>query len=79
MTKPDGDGLGEHARQMQAAQPWINAVWKLLGATVVGVGGGFLVERFLPVKPWGVVIGSVLGISLGFYAFIREAMRLGKR
>ncbi|NNC08805.1 F0F1 ATP synthase assembly protein I, partial [Corallococcus exiguus] len=34
-----GSELGETARQMRAAEPYISAVWKLVGGAVVGVLG----------------------------------------
>jgi ATP synthase protein I len=77
---PDDSGLGSTARQMQAAQPWIAAAWKLIGGAVVGMLGGLGVDRWFPaVKPWGTVVLSLTGISVGFYALIREVMRMGKK
>ena len=80
MAGPDDKNaeLSPMARQMRAAQPWISAVWKFVGGCVVGVVGGLLVDRYLGWKPWGLISLSVLGISVGFYAFIRESLRLGK-
>jgi ATP synthase protein I len=73
-----GDELSPAARQMRAASPYLSAVWKLIGGAVVGVGGGMLLDRWLGTQPWGMVGFSTLGIVVGFYAFIREMMRLGK-
>jgi len=76
---PDKDAeLSEMARQMRAAQPWIGAVWKMIGGCVVGVLGGILMDRYLGTTPWGLVGLSVLGICVGFYAFIKTALRLGR-
>lgn len=73
-----GDGLSPVARQMRAAQPWIGAVWKLMGGCAVGVIGGLWMDRRLGTGPWGLLGLSLVGISVGFYAFIRAALRLGK-
>ncbi len=70
--------LSSMARQMRAAQPWVGAVWKMIGGCVVGVLGGMWVDRQFGTTPWGLVGLSVLGIVVGFYAFIRTALRLGK-
>ncbi len=74
-----GSELGNPARQMQAAMPYISAVWKMVGGAVVGVLGGLLMDRWLGTKPWGLVGLSVLGICVGFYGFLHEMTRLGKK
>jgi ATP synthase protein I len=77
--KPEGSELGDTARQMQAAAPYISAVWKMVGGAVVGVLGGYLMDRWLGTTPWGLVGLSVVGICVGFYGFIHEMTRLGKK
>ncbi|AGC41780.1 ATP synthase protein i [Myxococcus stipitatus DSM 14675] len=77
--KSDGSELGTTARQMRAAQPYINAVWKLVGGAVVGVLGGYWLDRKLGSGPWLLVGLSFLGICVGFYGFLREMARLGRR
>ena len=71
--------LSSTARQMRAAQPYIAAVWKLVGGAVVGVLGGYFLDRGLGTTPWLLVSLSALGIGVGFYAFIREMLRLGAK
>lgn len=73
------EGLGSLARGMRAAEPWISAVWKLLGGAVVGVLGGYWMDKELGTGPWGTVGLSALGIVVGFYGFIRDALRLGRK
>lgn len=75
----DGSELSPTARQMRAAQPYIAAVWKLVGGAVVGVLGGRWVDRWLGTEPWALVALSVVGITAGFYGFLRDMARLGKR
>ncbi len=77
--KKGDDGLGDTARQMQAAQPYLGAVWKLVGGGVTGVLGGYLLDRWLGTAPWILVALSTAGIGVGFYGFIREMTRLGRR
>jgi ATP synthase protein I len=64
---------------MRAAQPYISAVWKLVGGAVFGVGAGYYLDRWLGTSPWIMVGLSTAGISVGFYAFIKEMLRLGKK
>ena len=75
----DGDGLSNTARAMRGAQPYLAAVWKLVGGAAVGVIGGMLLDRWLGWTPWGLVGLSVVGICVGFYGFIHDMLRLDKR
>ncbi|MBJ6760363.1 AtpZ/AtpI family protein [Myxococcaceae bacterium JPH2] len=77
--RPDDRELGETARQMRAAEPYISAVWKLVGGAVVGVLGGWGLDRWLGTAPWMLLGLSLVGICVGFYGFLREMARLGKR
>lgn len=75
----EGGGLSETARQMRAAEPYIAAVWKLVGGAVVGVLGGYFLDKWLGTSPWFLLGLSLVGISVGFYGFLHEMTRLGKR
>lgn len=75
----DGSELSETARQMRAAMPYVGAVWKLVGGAVVGVGGGYLLDRWLGTSPWLMLGLSLLGIGVGFYGFLHEMTRLSRR
>lgn len=76
---PEDDGLSPLARGMRNAQPYINAVWKLVGGAAVGVLAGIYLDRWLKTTPWMLLGMSTVGISAGFYGFIRETLRLGKK
>ena len=75
----DEDGLSQTAREMRQAQPYLAAVWKLVGGAVVGVIGGYFLDKWMGWKPWGMVGFSVVGIGAGFYGFIHDMLKLGKR
>jgi ATP synthase protein I len=82
MPPPDSqndDGLSATARGMRQAQPYVNAVWKLVGGAVFGVLAGYFLDRWLRTTPWILVGLSTLGIGVGFYAFIRDMLRMGKK
>jgi ATP synthase protein I len=64
---------------MRSAEPYLAAVWKMVGGAVVGVGGGYLLDRWLGTTPWFLLGLSVIGISVGFYAFIHTMLRMAKR
>jgi ATP synthase protein I len=75
---PDEE-LSNAAKQMRAAEPYISAVWKLVGGAVVGVLGGYWLDGWLGTRPWMMVALSLVGIAVGFYAFLRAMLRLAKR
>jgi ATP synthase protein I len=77
--EPEGSELSPAARQMREATPYISAVWKMVGGAVVGVLGGYLLDRWLGTTPWLLVGLSVVGIVVGFYGFLRDMTRLGKK
>lgn len=74
-----GSELSETAREMQAAQPYIAAVWKLVGGAVVGVLGGYFLDKWLGTGPWLLLGLSLVGIGVGFYGFLHEMTRLSRR
>jgi ATP synthase protein I len=71
-------GLGESAKAMQGALPWFGAVWKFVGGAVVGVLGGYWLDRWLGWTPWGMVALATVGIGVGFYGFIHDVTKLQK-
>ena len=73
----EDDGLSRIAKQMRAAEPWLGAVWKLVGGCAVGVLMGLGLDKWVGTGPWGLVGLSVVGIAVGFYAFVRDALRMG--
>ena len=75
----DGSELSDTARRMREAQPYIGAVWKLVGGAVVGVLGGYFLDKWLGTGPWLLLGLSLVGIGVGFYGFLHEMTRLGKK
>ncbi|MFZ5468657.1 MAG: AtpZ/AtpI family protein [Myxococcota bacterium] len=67
------------ARLMRAASPYLSAVWRLVGGAVFGVLAGYWLDKWLGTTPWLLVALSTVGISVGFYAFIRSMLLLGKK
>lgn len=57
---------------------WVRQVGVLSGvgltlvmATVLGLGGGMLLDRWLGTSPWLMLIGLLLGIAAGFVNLFR--------
>jgi ATP synthase protein I len=45
----------------------------------LGTLGGFFLDRRFGTKPWLLVVGAVLGVSAGFYSFIRAVIAQDKK
>jgi len=73
--KSEGSGFEKAARAFQAnvasAGPVAAASYTLVGGILLLGGIGYAVDRWWSTSPWGLVIGLVLGIVVGFYELIR--------
>lgn len=74
----DDEGLSGYAKAMRAAAPWLDATSRLTGGAVLGVLLGYAIDRWRDTGPWGLIIGSTLGISLGLYGFLATALKMSK-
>lgn len=72
-------GLERAARAFQAnmasAGPVAAASYTLVGGIILLGGIGYAVDRWWGSAPWGLVIGLVLGIVVGFYEIIRVSLQ----
>ena len=50
----------------------------LVLATVIGLAGGYYLDRWLGTSPWLTMIGLGLGIAAGFVNFFRSVKRAGR-
>ena len=66
------------------------SAWKALGelstvgltlvlATVIGLAGGYYLDKWLGTSPWLTLIGLVLGIASGFVNLFRTVNRAGRK
>jgi ATP synthase protein I len=74
--REDGEGLSS---ALSKAQPYLDAVWLMTGSVALGTLGGFFLDRRFGTKPWLLVVGALLGVSGGFYSFIRAVIALDKK
>ncbi len=55
--------------------------WKssadMLGAIIVGTGGGLLLDRYLSTPHWGLIIGFFLGSAAGLLNVYRGLCKVG--
>ena len=77
---------------MSAAEPgqsdrrWLRQLGALSGvgltlviSTVLGLGGGIALDRWLGTAPWLMLVGLLLGIASGFVNLFRAAGLLGRK
>ena len=50
----------------------------LVLATVIGLAGGYFLDRLLGTSPWLIMIGLGLGIAAGFVNLFRSVKRAGQ-
>ena len=58
-----------------SAGPAAGASYTLVGGIILLGGIGYAFDRWRGTAPWGLVVGLVLGIVVGFYALIMAARR----
>jgi F0F1-type ATP synthase assembly protein I len=73
------EGLSGLARARFAAEPYLRAASSLLGGVALGVVAGYFADARLGTKPWLLVAGSVAGMGIGFYAFVKALQEAEKR
>jgi len=67
------------ASAYQKAGPYLSASWQLTGSVGLWTAVGYFLDRKLHTSPWCLLAGSLLGLSLGFYLFIRAVLALGSK
>lgn len=48
----------------------------LIGGVLVGLGFGWLLDRYAHTSPWGLVGGLLIGLGLAIFSIVRKAMKL---
>jgi F0F1-type ATP synthase assembly protein I len=67
-----------------ASNPAMKAAMDLVGGVLAGVGLGWLADAgfamlHIKTNPWGVVVGTLIGFGVGFYAAAATAYRLSQQ
>jgi ATP synthase protein I len=78
LSGPD-DELSSYAKTYRAAAPWLNASAKLTTGPLLGVLVGWYIDKAKGTGPYGVLIGSIIGIAAGFYGFIRDVLKMSEK
>ncbi len=64
--------LGSLQASATSAGPAAAAAYTLIGAVVMLGAVGYGIDRWLDTGPWGVVVGLLLGVVVGFYELIKS-------
>ncbi len=51
------------------------ALGELIGGILGGLGLGWLCDKYLHTGPWGVIIGSILGMVVAVYAIVKTGQK----
>jgi ATP synthase protein I len=51
-------------------------VASLIGGVLMGVGFGWLFDRFLGTGPWGLIGGTLIGVGFSTVTVVRQAARM---
>ena len=76
MKPPPQGWLAEALRE---ATPLIGLGIQFAMLVLIGVGAGWWVDKRFAIAPWGILVGALIGIIVGFYHFIRTALRTTDR
>jgi ATP synthase protein I len=61
----------------QGARAWATSLDFVF--SIVALGGiGWLIDRWRGTAPWFMLTGLILGLVVGFYRFVKEALRGAK-
>jgi ATP synthase protein I len=67
-------GLSQTAAAYRKASPILDASWQMVGAAALGTFLGWWLDKKLGTAPWLLLVGAVLGVATGMYAFIRSVL-----
>lgn len=67
------------ARAMRDAEPYLQATWSFAAAVALGVLAGYFADGKLGTTPWLLLAGSVLGMTIGVYAFVKALLDVERK
>lgn len=60
----------------RASQDGYRLLADLIGGVLVGLGFGWLLDRYVHTSPWGMVGGLLIGLGVAIFSIVRKAMKL---
>ena len=75
-----GNGRNTRAREAETRLGWRMAglAFIMSSEAAAGAGIGWVVDYFAATTPWGLVLGAILGITVGLTSLLRGAWQLSK-
>jgi ATP synthase protein I len=64
------------AASEKASQDGYRLLADLIGGVLVGLGFGWLIDRYVHTSPWGMVGGLLIGLGLAIFSVVRKATKL---
>ena len=58
--------------------PYLGIGLEMAVGVTLGYAVGWWLDRKFGWSPWGVTVGSLLGVAAGMYLLIKEALRMNK-
>ncbi|ESQ77517.1 AtpZ/AtpI family protein [Asticcacaulis sp. YBE204] len=65
----------DHGESEAGAGKGYQALGELLGGIFIGLGAGWLSDEYLHTRPFGIIIGAILGLVAGVYAVARTGQK----
>jgi ATP synthase protein I len=65
-----------HAENEKSSQDGYRLLADLIGGVLVGLGFGWLLDRYAGTEPWGMVGGLLIGMGFSVYLVVRKATKL---
>jgi ATP synthase protein I len=50
----------------------------MIGGVLVGLGLGWLLDRYVGIAPWGMVGGLLIGLGFSIFSVVRKASQMSK-
>jgi len=65
------EGRSDWSRALREAAPYLGIGTSFAASVLLGVGGGYWLDKKLGTSPWFLLVGSALGLFAGFYQFAK--------
>lgn len=72
-SAPRRGGLASYGKGMLEAGPYLSLGTQIAFGMALFVGMGYVVDRWLESRPWGMIFGAVLGLVAVFTLVVRMA------
>ncbi len=53
--------------------------FEFVSAVILFLVIGYFADKYFDTKPIGILIGAIVGVGMGLYSFIRNAMKIDKK